>query len=166
MLRVPEIVRRPLARRVHAINAFLAHLSVRHGTVHLDLARHPDVYTKAMWGADRIHPSERGHRFLAGLFVTALTEIGFPVWSHPELEPTNPEPTLWQQARWLATKGTGWLMRRSVDLLPRLSWLVMLEAWHAIRARTARLDAQLHAELDRILPCLDPAPPAAESQAG
>jgi lysophospholipase L1-like esterase len=166
MLRVPEIVRRPLARRVHAINMVLAHLSLSHGTIHLDLANHPDVHDKAMWGADRIHPSERGHRFMAGLFVAALADIGFPIWSRPDPEPTNPEPTLWEQARWLATKGTGWLMRRSLDLLPRLTWLVLLEAWHAIRDQTARLDAQLHAELDHILPRLEPAPRAVESQAG
>jgi lysophospholipase L1-like esterase len=167
MLRVPEIVRRPLARRVHAINTVLDHLAVRHGTIHLDLARHPAVYERSMWGADRIHPSERGHRLLAGLFAAALAEHGVPLWARPDPRPANPDPTLWAQARWLATKGTGWLIRRSLDLLPRLAWLVLLESWHAIRDQTARLDAQLHAELDHTLGCLraDPAPHV-ETQTG
>lgn len=51
MLRVPEIVNRPLARRVRAINAVFEHLAVTYGAIHLDLVRHPAVYDPRMWGA-------------------------------------------------------------------------------------------------------------------
>jgi lysophospholipase L1-like esterase len=152
MLRVPEIVCRPLARRVRAINAVFAHLAVVHGTIHLDLARHPAVYDPAMWGVDRIHPSERGHRLLADLFATGLAERGVPLWSRPDRHPSNPAPGLRAQACWLATKGTGWMFRRSLDLLPGLTRLVIAEAWHAIRDQTVRLDDRLRAELAQVLP--------------
>lgn len=156
MLRVPEIVCRPLARRVRAINAVYDHLAAAHGTVHLDLARHPAVYDPAMWGVDRIHPSERGHRLLAGLFAAGL---GVPSWRRPDPSPSNPPPGALAQAYWLATKGTGWMLRRSLDLLPGLTRLVIAEAWHGIRDQTARLDDRLRAELAQVLPRADPAEP-------
>jgi lysophospholipase L1-like esterase len=157
MLRLPEIVRRPLARRVHAINAVFDHLAAVHGTVHLDLATHPAVYDPGMWGADRIHPSERGHRLLAGLFAARLAENGVPLWSRPDPRPSNPAPSAWAQAYWLATKGTGWLCRRSLDLLPGLTRLVIAEAWHELRDQTVRLDDRLRAELAQALPAPLPA---------
>jgi lysophospholipase L1-like esterase len=153
MLKVPEIVCRPLARRVQAINAVFDHLAAVHGTVHLDLAGHPAVYDPELWGVDRIHPSERGHRFLAGLFAAGLAERGVPLWSRPDPRPSNPAPSAWAQAYWLATKGTGWVFRRSLDLLPGLTRLVIAEAWHEIRDQTVRLDDRLRSELAQVLPC-------------
>jgi lysophospholipase L1-like esterase len=152
MLRVPELVRRPLARRVQAINAVVTHLAAVHGTVHLDLAGHASVYDPAMWGVDRIHPSERGHRHLAGLFARGLAERGVPLWQAPDPRPSGPAPGAWAQARWLATRGTGWLARRSVDLLPGLTALVIAEGWYRLRDRTVRLDERMHADLARVLP--------------
>ncbi|MGH3376055.1 MAG: SGNH/GDSL hydrolase family protein [Actinoallomurus sp.] len=152
MLRLPEIVCRPLARRVQAINAVFDHLARVYGTVHLDLARHPAVYDPGMWGVDRIHPSERGHRLLAGLFAAGLAERGLPLWSLPDPRPSNPPPSARAQAWWLATKGSGWVFRRSLDLLPGLTRLVIAEAWHEIRDQTVRLDDRLRAELAQVLP--------------
>jgi lysophospholipase L1-like esterase len=152
MLGAPEIICRPLARRVQGINAVFEHLSLRYGTVYLDLARHPAVYDPGMWGVDRIHPSERGHRLLAGLFADSLAAHGFPIQSRPDPRPSNPPPSSWSQAYWMATKGTGWLSRRSVDLLPGLTRLVLAEVWHAIRDQTARLDDRLRSELAQVLP--------------
>jgi lysophospholipase L1-like esterase len=152
MLRLPELVCRPLARRVRAINAVFEHLAIAYGTVHLDLARHPAVYDPGMWGVDRIHPSERGHRLLAGLFAAGLAERGVPLWSLPDPHPENPPPSIRSQAWWLATEGTGWVFRRSRDLLPCLTRLVIAEAWYEIRDQTARLDDRLRAELAQVLP--------------
>jgi lysophospholipase L1-like esterase len=152
MLRVPKIVCRPLARRVRAINAVFEHLAVTHGTIHLDLTQHPAVYDPRMWGVDRIHPSERGHRLLAGLFAERLAAYGMPLRSRPDPRPSNPPPSAWAQIHWMATKGTGWLCRRSFDLLPGLTRLVIAEIWHEIRDQTARLDDRFRGELAQILP--------------
>lgn len=154
MLRVPELVRRPLARRIRAINAVVGHLAAVHGTVHLDLAGHASVYDPAMWGIDRIHPSERGHRLLAGLFADGLADRGVPLWRLPEPEPSNPPPSVAAQAYWLATQGTGWMARRSRDLLPGLTRLVLSEAWHRLRDQTVRLDDRAYAEVAAVLPSL------------
>jgi hypothetical protein len=44
------------------------------------------------------------------------------------------------------------LCRRSLDLLPGLTRLVIAEAWHGLRDQTVRLDDRLRAELAQALP--------------
>ncbi|HEX3390466.1 MAG TPA: SGNH/GDSL hydrolase family protein [Streptosporangiaceae bacterium] len=130
LLRIPASMRRPLARRAHQINAVLGQLAVRYDLVHVDLAARPEIYDKRMWGVDRLHPSERGHRLLARMFAERLAERGMPRLAPPDPEPANPEPGAWRQAHWMATKGTGWMVRRSRDLLPGLLQLAAKEWWH------------------------------------
>lgn len=133
LLRIPGSLRRPLARRAHAINGVLGRLAERYQVVHVDVAAHPAIYDKRMWGVDRLHPSERGHRLLARLFAARLAELGMPVHAMPDPEPVNPEPSAWAQAHWMATKGTTWIVRRSRDLVPRLLQLAAREWWQARR---------------------------------
>jgi lysophospholipase L1-like esterase len=133
LLRIPDSLRRPLARRAHAINAVLADLAAQHDVVHIDLAAHPAIYDRRMWGVDRLHPSERGHRLLARLAGAGLAGAGLPAVALPDPEPANPEPRAWAQAHWMATKGTAWLVRRSRDLVPRLLQLAAAEWWREVR---------------------------------
>jgi lysophospholipase L1-like esterase len=135
LLRIPQSLRRPLARRAQAINSVIGQLAVRYDVIHIDLAANPAIYDKRMWGVDRLHPGERGHRLLARLFAAGLAEYGMPPLALPDPEPANPEPSAWAQAHWMATKGTGWLVRRSRDLVPRLMQLAMTEWWHEFRGR-------------------------------
>ncbi|MEV0400229.1 SGNH/GDSL hydrolase family protein [Actinoallomurus sp. NPDC050550] len=160
MLRIPGLLRHPLARRIQAINTVLDHLAARHGTVHLDLTRHPALYDRHMWGVDRIHPSERGHRLLAQLFAVMLADHGVHLWDRLDPRPSHPAPSTWAQVHWLATKGTGWVLRRSLDLLPHLVRMGISEWWHRVRKRTARLDARLRSEIDNVLAALTPEPAA------
>jgi lysophospholipase L1-like esterase len=135
LLKIPASIRRPLARRAHAINSVLGQLALRYDVVHVDLASCPAIYDKRMWGVDRLHPSERGHRLLARLFAARLAEHGIAPVALPSPEPANPEPSAWAQAYWMATKGTGWLVRRSRDLLPKLMQLALSEWWHESHGR-------------------------------
>lgn len=152
MLGIPGLLRRPLARRIHAINTVLAHLGRYHGTIHLDLAADPELYDRRHWAVDRLHPSERGHRYLAWLFATLLVRGGvMESGALPGLDPTSADPSVWSQVRWIATKGLAWIARRSRDLLPRLLRLTVVEAWHHVRGKTARLDAAVNAQLAAVL---------------
>jgi lysophospholipase L1-like esterase len=135
LLKIPASIRRPLARRAHAINAVLGQLAQRYDVIHVDLASYPAIYDKRMWGVDRLHPSERGHRLLARLFAARLAEHGIAPLALPSPEPANPEPSAWAQAHWMATKGTAWLVRRSRDLLPKLMQLAVSEWWHESHGR-------------------------------
>jgi len=120
MLGIPGVLARPLARRAREINAVMDGLHARHGTVHFDAARDPQTYDRQMWAADRLHPSERGHRLLAHRFALALRDAGHPVPALPGLAATNPEPTVGRRVWWMATQGNRWLLRRSTDLFPAL----------------------------------------------
>jgi lysophospholipase L1-like esterase len=147
MLGLPRALARPLGRRVSAVNALTDEVAARHGTLHLDCGAVEGVYDRRLWSVDRLHPSERGHRLLAGSFWDLLAADGFPVGMRPSPEPNNPEPTLWSQVRWMATKGTRWVRERGMDLLPHLVWMAATERWHALIGERGRLDLRARAEV-------------------
>ncbi|MFF8833092.1 SGNH/GDSL hydrolase family protein [Streptomyces sp. NPDC015131] len=144
MLGLPPPLARPLARRQRQVNAVAHALTARHGAVHLHLADSAWVADRAQWSADRLHPGERGHRTIAARFHTLLADRGLAHGAAPAREPGQPPPTAADTALWLATAGTGWLLRRCHDLLPQLLRLAGAETVHWARGTGARLD--LHAE--------------------
>jgi lysophospholipase L1-like esterase len=133
MLGMPELLARPLARRVRAVNAITDVVAAQYGTVHFDAAGHPDTYDRRMWSVDRLHPSERGHRLLAAGFGRMLAAAGVPVWCQPSLNPTNPEPSRGEQLWWMATRGSRWVLDRSTDLVPYLLRMAAAEWWSQVR---------------------------------
>jgi lysophospholipase L1-like esterase len=147
LLRMPQALSRPLARRIGAVNEVIHTVSQRYATPHAHLAVDPLVFDRLMWSVDRLHPSERGHRRLAGLFYDALAEAGWPVGVRTPPEPTNPPPTRSQQAKWMATKGVRWIADRSTDLVPQLVSLAVTE-WRLTRRGLAhQLDQRVAADL-------------------
>jgi len=128
MFGLPGILARPLARRMAVVNAAVEELAADFDTVHFDAAAHPATYDCRMWSVDRLHPSERGHRFIASEFHDRLAARGIPVGGRPGTEPTSPAPTRRAQLGWLATKGTRWVLDRSTDLIPGLLLLAAREA--------------------------------------
>jgi lysophospholipase L1-like esterase len=133
MLGLPELLARPLARRVRAVNAITDVVAAQYGTVHFDAAGHPDTYDRRMWSIDRLHPSERGHRLLAAGFGRMLAGAGVPVWCQPSPHPTNPEPSRAAQLWWMATRGSRWVLDRSTDLVPYLLRMAAAEWWSQMR---------------------------------
>ncbi|MEV6924146.1 SGNH/GDSL hydrolase family protein [Dactylosporangium sp. NPDC051485] len=133
MFGLPGSLARPLARRMAEINEAADLVAARYDTVHFDAAGDSDSYDRRMWSVDRLHPSERGHRFLACSYFDLLDRRGVlerlglvgPSSGRPSPEPSSPPPALGAQALWMATAGSAWVIRRSTDLLPgllRLAW--------------------------------------------
>ncbi|WP_432831249.1 SGNH/GDSL hydrolase family protein [Dactylosporangium sp. CA-092794] len=129
MFGLPGPLARPLARRMAEINQATDLVAARYDTIHFDAAGNPDSYDRQMWSVDRLHPSERGHRFIACSYFDLLTERGliegFAAARRPSPDPNGRPPSVPAQAFWLATAGTQWVIRRSTDLLPgllRLAW--------------------------------------------
>jgi len=135
MLGIPQGLAKPLARRMHAVNAVLDDISAELGTLHFDAARDPEAYERRNWSVDRLHPNERGHRLIARRFHALLEESGFPVAPAPDQEPTSPPPTRREEIAWMATKGTAWVLKRSTDLVPALLALAVREWFATARAR-------------------------------
>jgi lysophospholipase L1-like esterase len=129
MLKLPGALARPLARRAHQVNAVMDVVAKRFGTLHFDAAGDPEVFDPRMWAVDRLHPSERGHRYIAGRFHDQLAGLGLPLGPRPGAEPTSPPPTRLDTAAWMATKGTAWVLRRCSDLVPYLLVMALRECW-------------------------------------
>ncbi|MFI0826947.1 SGNH/GDSL hydrolase family protein [Streptomyces roseolus] len=130
MLGLPGPLARPLARRRTSVNAVVHALSARHGAAHVHLADPAWTADRRLWSADRLHPGERGHRAVAGAFHRVLAERGLARGPAPSPEASEPPPTRADTALWLATAGTGWVLRRSRDLLPQLLLLAGEELLH------------------------------------
>ncbi|MFI6124949.1 SGNH/GDSL hydrolase family protein [Streptomyces sp. NPDC051064] len=150
-LGLPGPLRRPLARRQQAVNAVVHDLSARYDAVHLHASDRAWTDDRSLWSVERLHPGERGHRRLAAGFHGMLAERGLALGDRPGQEPQQPPPSRAAGALWLATKGTGWLARRSTDLLPQLLGLAMAEVGHRARGTSERLDARAEQALREAL---------------
>jgi len=133
MLGLPGSLARPLARRMHEVNAAMDAVAERFGTLHYDAARDVEGRDPRMWAVDRLHPSERGHRLIACRYHDKLAAAGLLTGPRPDPEPSNPPPTRLAEIGWLATKGTAWVLRRSIDLVPGMLALAMREWWSGER---------------------------------
>ncbi|WP_326779781.1 SGNH/GDSL hydrolase family protein [Streptomyces longwoodensis] len=151
VLGLPGALARPLARRQQAVNTVVHALSERYGAVHLHAAEGAWVTDRALWSADRLHPGERGHRHLALRFHALLAEAGLARGAAPSAEPEFPVPTRAASLRWLATAGTGWVVRRCTDLLPNLLTLAADEVRHRARGTSAHLDLRASAAVSAAL---------------
>ncbi|MEU5252310.1 SGNH/GDSL hydrolase family protein [Streptomyces longwoodensis] len=151
VLGLPGALARPLARRQQAVNTVVHVLSERYGAVHLHAAEGAWVSDRALWSADRLHPGERGHRHLALRFHALLADAGLARGAAPSAEPEFPVPTRAASLRWLATAGTGWVLRRCTDLLPNLLTLAADEVRHRARGTSAHLDLRASAAVSAAL---------------
>jgi lysophospholipase L1-like esterase len=151
MLRLPKALARQLGRRIRAVNAVTHEIAALHGTVHFDACAWPDIYDRRMWSVDRLHPSEAGHRMLARAFADLLAERGFPMHCLPSPDPTNPAPKRAESIRWMATKGTKWLLDRSTDLVPTLLAMCAVEWWNSAVGLASRIDQRLTEDVSRTL---------------
>ncbi|TDC08380.1 SGNH/GDSL hydrolase family protein [Streptomyces sp. 8K308] len=158
VLRLPAALTRPLARRMAALNDVVHHLSHRHGAVHVHLAGHPVAAVSEAWSVDRLHPSEFGHRLLAREFHAALAARGLATGPPPAAVAERPPPSRSASARWLATRGTRWLLARATDLLPGLIGLACTETRHRLAGTVDTLDAASRAATRAALAALGQRP--------
>jgi len=128
MFGLPTGLARPLTRRMRAVNAELDKIAAHYGTLHWNASNDPETYDRRNWSVDRLHPNERGHRLIACRLWDRLAATGHEVADRPGTEPTGPGPTRRDNFVWMATKGTGWCLRRSVDLIPYLFFMAAREA--------------------------------------
>ncbi|MEU4037596.1 SGNH/GDSL hydrolase family protein [Streptomyces collinus] len=156
-LGLPGALARPLARRQHAVNAVVHALSDRYGAVHLHASQGAWLTDRALWSADRLHPGERGHRQFAVRFHALLSASGLATGAPPSPEPESPAPTRAARLWWLATAGTGWVVRRCDDLLPQLLRLAADELRHRARGTAARLDLRASVAVAEALAALSAA---------
>ncbi|MFE9423536.1 SGNH/GDSL hydrolase family protein [Kitasatospora sp. NPDC006697] len=145
LLRLPGPLARPLARRMNAVNTVVHELSRRHEAIHLHLADLPWLDHRPLLSADRLHPSPAGHLLIAREFHSCLAAAGHPVGPPPGAVLVPPAPGRAADLWWMATRGTAWIARRSVDLIPGLLALATAETVQLLRGRSQALDAEAQA---------------------
>ena len=143
MFGLPQALARPLSRRMRGVNSELDRVAAHFGTLHWDAAGDPATYDRRNWSVDRLHPNERGHRLIACRFWDHLEAAGHELAVRPDPTPTSPPPTRRDEALWMATKGTRWFLRRSVDLVPYLLFMAAREALIRPKDWLAATDAEL-----------------------
>lgn len=120
VLRLPQVLARPMRARIATLNDIYDELHAIFGGLRLDLASHSGIYNRAFWSIDRLHPSQLGHRALADAFAALLNEGGL-AFASPGLQLEENIPGRLHDLRWLVAKGTPWIARRVRDLAPAIA---------------------------------------------
>jgi lysophospholipase L1-like esterase len=117
---LPGPLRRALRLRIEALNAAIDRAVAGLDDVQvLDAHVLPGGYERDAWSIDRLHPSELGHRLLAGGVAALLAEAGFGVPFPVGTRCAGGRVvSAFDRAAWLLVRGTPWLARRGRDLGP------------------------------------------------
>lgn len=127
----PRVVRNAIGSRVDRVNLALDDSAADTACIYINLTTDEKIYEAAAWHVDRMHIGPRGHRYLATVVLASLPADRFRVCVDIP-EPTAVPLTKGQQVWWLIRRGTPWVLRRSIDLIP--SMLVLI-AYESARAR-------------------------------
>jgi lysophospholipase L1-like esterase len=132
LLRLPELLKRVLRRRVEAVNEVYEKVSSELGLVLIRTREIPDVHNLKNWHIDRMHPGPFGHQILARQMAIQLRSRGWNL----ALPLIHDQPLKSKSVRvlWLIKNGLPWFLKRSVDLLPAAIILMVLELFRVCRA--------------------------------
>jgi hypothetical protein len=126
-------VKRILRKRVESVNVVYRAIAEELGIVLIKTREIPDVHNLRNWHIDRMHPGERGHKMLAREVATQLQKRGWLITIPEEGELTVREKSV--QIRWLIANGLPWFLKRSVDLLPAVLILSIIEIFKIAREK-------------------------------
>ena len=132
----PKRVKKILSRRVQSLNEILMDVSAQENALFISGWEQEEVYERSFWHVDRMHPSSLGHQLIADLI---RNDLNLPLRVSNTL-PTKSIRTQKDDLFWLLTSGTKWLLKRSIDLIPTLIYLMMIEG-KEIRAIEASKNA-------------------------
>ena len=112
MVRLPG--QKVVGPRLAVLNKAVGEVAQRHGAHLVDLWKDDTFYNPLLWGNDRLHLSELGHRRVAAHVLAALGVQADEEWL---LAPPHPAPTPWLAARradvvWAGRYMLPWSKRR------------------------------------------------------
>lgn len=119
----PLALRRILSARVLALNELLLEIADDGYAIFIPTWESKIAHEREMWHVDRMHPSAIGHQHIADL---VRRKLSLPRRSVNKI-PTSVNRSKKFELYWLITNGGKWFLKRSVDLIPALIWLVISE---------------------------------------
>lgn len=128
---MPRLVARVCRRRVNAVNQITRKLARRYSSILLETRSLDGIYKREKWHVDRMHPSKIGHQFIADNYSHLLRIRGFEVDS-VKFSLTNNRSRR-DSIMWMVKNGTPWFLKRSLDLLPAILFLSIVELIHIAR---------------------------------
>ena len=138
LLRIPKIMNRILRKRVESVNTVYRKIAEELEIVLIKTRDIPDVHNLKNWHIDRMHPGERGHKMLAREVAVQLQRRGWLISIPEEGEILIRERS--QQIKWLIANGLPWFLKRSVDLLPVVLFLSVIEIFKVIFEKLSYLN--------------------------
>jgi lysophospholipase L1-like esterase len=139
---MPRLLQRVCRRRVLAVNRVTRTLAQRYGSILLETRTLPNIYEREKWHVDRMHPSRRGHQFIADSFAYLLRARGFGVGDVQFSVANNRSRR--DSILWMIRNGGPWFFKRSFDLLPALLLLMIYELFDSVFFRRKEGDAQIY----------------------
>lgn len=115
----PLALKKILHRRVKLINQTLVRTCREEDAIFIATWHLP--YQRKNWHVDRMHPSPNGHQVIAQHVRMELALLRKAKGSLPV--EVNRSPNF--EAYWLMTNGAKWFLKRSIDLIPGLVWLIV-----------------------------------------
>ena len=135
---MPKLLKRVLLRRVDSVNAVYEKLSQEYNFLLLKTRNLPNIYDLKLWHFDRMHPSTYGHLVIAKYFRDALAERG---WDLSEVQlPESQKFAHKDRVMWMLKNGTPWFFKRSFDLLPAATLLMV---WELLRITYEKINRGL-----------------------
>ena len=139
---MPHLVARVCRRRVNAVNRITRKLAHRYSSVILETRSLDDIYAREKWHVDRMHPSRLGHQFIADNFAHLLRLRGFDIDTVKFSKVNNRSRK--DSIVWMLKNGTPWFLKRSIDLLPAILYLMVAETIYIVRHRNDARDAEIY----------------------
>jgi lysophospholipase L1-like esterase len=139
---MPKLLGRICRRRVNAVNHVIHKLAKRYSSVLLETRTLPGIYERKKWHVDRMHPSRNGHEFIADSFAHLLRARGFDV-EPVEMSPINNRSKK-DSILWMLRNGTPWFLKRSLDLLPAMVFLMAAEVFHMLKSESNKVSAEIY----------------------
>jgi len=139
---MPKLLARICRRRVNAVNQITRKMAIRYSSILLETRTLPGIYELKKWHVDRMHPSKNGHEFIADSFAHLLRKRGFEVNSVQMSAINNRNRK--DSILWMLRNGTPWFLKRSVDLLPALVFLITYEFFRGLLSRQGEESAEIY----------------------
>jgi lysophospholipase L1-like esterase len=124
-LRIPALIRNVFEARATILNDILEEVCSDGSAEYVCLSGISAIKEHHFWHVDKMHPSPVGHQLIADKVRRSLS---LPRRTRKKISFEDKSRSRWRTARWLLVKGSIWVLRRSIDLIPAILFIIIKES--------------------------------------